>query len=100
MVKLKRPDWIPRWITVPLLIFLAFITLLLFFGDYNYIQNNEYNNTIKQLKAEIKANEDSALIYQHKLNELNTDKASLEKIARERYGMKRASEDVYQTDIP
>ena len=36
----------------------------------------------------------------NKVNELNTDKETLERIAREKYGMKRHNEDVYKTDIP
>ena len=35
-----------------------------------------------------------------KVNELNTDRETLERIAREKYGMKRENEDVYITDIP
>jgi len=96
----KRPKWIPRWLNLPFLIFLGFIVSLLFFGDNNYLKIKEYSDQINQLKSEIKANEDSAKIYQVKAAELNTDRESLEKIAREKYGMKNVNEEVFITDIP
>ena len=39
-------------------------------------------------------------MYEKKIRELNTDRATLEKIAREKYGMKKDYEEVYVTDIP
>ncbi|MBQ1798695.1 MAG: septum formation initiator family protein [Muribaculaceae bacterium] len=92
---LKRPSWVPRWLNIPLIIFIAFIVSLLFFGDNNYLKINELKSRINELKAEIKLNEDSAAIYEAKVRELNTDRETLERIAREKYGMKRQNEDVY-----
>jgi cell division protein DivIC len=98
--KNRRFKWIPQWLNIPFIIFIAFIVLLLFFGDNNYLKNNSYKKQINELKAEIKANEDSSIMYDGKVRELNTDRETLEKIAREKYGMKRVNEDVYITDIP
>lgn len=95
-----RPKWIPRWLSLPLVVFVAFMLVLLFFGDNNYLEINSYKEQINQLKSEIKANEDSAALYETKVRELNTDRATLERTAREKYGMKRANEEVYATDIP
>ena len=95
MSLLKRPSWVPRWLNIPLIIFIAFIVSLLFFGDNNYLKINELKSRINELKAEIKLNEDSAAIYEAKGRELNTDRETLERIAREKYGMKRQNEDVY-----
>ncbi|MBQ2235570.1 MAG: septum formation initiator family protein [Muribaculaceae bacterium] len=95
MSLLKRPSWVPRWLNIPLIIFIAFIVSLLFFGDNNYLKINELKSRINELKAEIKLNEDSAAIYEVKVRELNTDRETLERIAREKYGMKRQNEDVY-----
>ncbi len=89
-----------RWIHLPFIIILAFFIMLFFFGDYNFINRKDYINQISALKAEIKANEDSAAVYEAKSRELDTDRQTLERIAREKYGMKRANEDVYITDIP
>lgn len=96
----QRPKWIPRWLNIPLLIFVAFVVVLLFFGDNNYIRISKYRSEINDLKSQIKANEDSAAYYDAKVNELNTDNESLERLVREKYGMKRVNEDVYITDIP
>lgn len=97
---LHRPKWIPRWLNISFVIFIAFIVSLLFFGENNYMRINDYRQRIDDLKAEIKANEDTAAMYNAKVKELHTDRESLEKIAREQYGMKRAGEDVYITSEP
>ena len=96
----RRPKWIPRWLSIPFVVSAAFILTLLFFGDNNYVKIYRYKQQINQLKTEIKANEDSAAIYDAKIQELHTNRAKLERISREKYGMKRESEDVYITDIP
>ncbi len=99
--KLRRPKWVPKWLNAPLVIFVVFVVGLVFFnGGNNYIKISEYNRQINILKAETKANEDSAAMYEKKIKELNTDRSTLEKIAREKYGMKKDYEEVYVTDIP
>ena len=96
----QRPKWIPRWLNIPLLIFVAFVVVLLFFGDNNYMRISKYRSQINELKSQIKAYEDSAAMYDAKVNELNTDNESLERLVREKYGMKRVNEEVFITDIP
>lgn len=98
----KNPlkKFIPRWLSLPLIIIIVFLISMIFFGDNSYIKGKEYSKKINELKTEIKANKDSAAFYQRKAHELATDRETLEKIAREQYGMKRESEDVYITDIP
>ena len=100
MTQFQRPKWIPRWLNLPFTIFVAFILMLLFFGENNYMRINSYKQQINELKAEIQNNQDSAKIYEAKLKELHTDRETLEKIAREQYGMKRTNEEVFITDIP
>ncbi len=97
---IKRPKWIPRWLNLPFIIFMAFIAMLLFFGENNYLVINEQQKEIDKLNALIKHQEDSAKYYERKTQELNTDKETLEKLAREQYNMKRTNEDVFITDIP
>ena len=96
----QRPKWIPRWLNIPLLIFVGFVIVLLFFGDNNYMRINKYRSQINDLKSQIQNNKDSAAMYEAKINELNTDKESLERLVREKYGMKRTNEEVFITDIP
>ena len=98
--KIKRPKWIPLWLSIPFIVFIAFIVMLLFFGENNYMQIAEQQKEMDKIKAEIKEQEDSAQYYIRKTQELNTDKETLEKIAREQYNMKRTNEEVFITDIP
>lgn len=95
-----RPKWIPRWLNIPLIIFVGFVVVLLFFGDNNYLRISKLRSEINDLKSQIKTNQDSAAIYDAKVNELNTDNESLERLVREKYGMKRTNEEVYITEIP
>lgn len=92
--------WIPRWLSLPLIIIILFLFVMIFYGENSYLKNKEYGEKINELKKEIKANQDSAKYYQRKAKELSTDRETLEKIAREQYGMKKSYEDVYITDIP
>lgn len=98
--KLKRPKFIPRWVNIPLLVFITFVLLLIFVGDNSFVRSTEYRTQINELKSQIKNLEDSANMYDAKVNELNTDNESLEHLVREKYGMKRINEEVYITDIP
>ena len=99
-IKLKRPKWMPRWANAPLFICLGFMAWLLFFGDSNYMRTLEYNGQINELKAQIKIYEDSTARYEKMINDLNTDNETLERLVREKYGMKRTNEEVFITDIP
>ena len=96
----QRPKWIPRWLTIPLINFVIFVAALLFYGDNNFIRSTKNRSQINELKSQIKNYEDSAAMYDAKINELNTDNESLEKLVREKYGMKRINEEVFITDIP
>ena len=100
LFNIQRPKWIPRWLNLPLLIFVAFVVVLLFFGDNNYMRISKYRSQINDLKSQIQNNEDSAAMYDAKVNELNTDNESLERLVREKYGMKRINEEVFITNIP
>ncbi len=98
--KFKDNKWVRSFLTIPKLLFVAFIVWLTFFSENSCKRKLEYNSQIKELKSEIAANKDSTAIYDAKTEELNTDRETLEKIAREQHGMKRVDEDVYITDIP
>jgi len=98
--KFKRPKWVPKWLSLPLIIFVVFVISLLFFGDNNFLLSSKYKAQANELKSLIKAQEDSTAVYNAKVEELNTDRESLERLAREKYGMKRINEEVYVTDIP
>lgn len=86
--------------SITLVVVVAMIAGLFFIGPNNFMRVVELKKEIKELKTEIKANRDSTNIYEAKTRELNTDKVSLERIAREKYGMKRLNEEVFITEIP
>lgn len=95
---MERPKWLPKWLSFSLIIFVAFITWMLVGSENNYVKIHETKEEINDLKAEIKAKQDSAEFYERKVNELNTDPETLERIAREQYGMRQENEDVYITN--
>lgn len=83
-------------VPIPLLLIMAVVLSALFMNDEASItQNYENQKEIKALRAEIKLNKDSAEYYRRKRAELERGAVALEYIAREQYGMKRPSEDVY-----
>ncbi len=83
-------------VPIPLLLITAVVLSALFMNDEASItQNYENQKEIKTLRAEIKLNKDSARYYRRKRAELERGAVALEYIAREQYGMKRPSEDVY-----
>lgn len=92
--------WWPGWLHMPFFVIIGFLIVMIFFGDNSYLKIVGYNEHIDALNAEIKANRDSAAYYIQQSHMLETDPETLEKIAREHYGMKRDKEDVYVTDIP
>lgn len=95
---MTRPQWIPRWLSLPLVIVIAFLVWMLVASDNNFVKTHALKEEINTLKAEIKAKQDSAHYYERKVNELNTDAETLERIAREQYGMRKENEEVYKTN--
>ncbi|MCF0182029.1 MAG: septum formation initiator family protein [Muribaculaceae bacterium] len=95
---MERPKWIPKWLSISLIIVVAFIAWMLMGSENNYMHSKKLMDEINDLKAEIKAKQDSALYYEKKVQELHTDPETLERIAREQYGMRRANEEIYVTE--
>ena len=58
----------------------------------NYVQ---YDARIRDLVSEINMNKKGIAECEKKMDEMKTDKASLEKYAREQYYMKRHNEDIF-----
>lgn len=74
----------------------SIIVVLLFLNDDTSVSRNmEYDHQITQMKAEIKANNDSAQYYRQRYEDLLSKKSDLEHVAREQFHMQRATEDVY-----
>lgn len=86
-------------IASPLLIIVPVIVLLFSQRSTSYRLSTENQRKIEELRAEIKQNRDSTAYYKRKAAALDTDPETLERIAREQYGMKRDDEEVYITTI-
>ncbi len=84
---------------IPATVFVLFIVSLVCCGDNNYIRSCNFTHEINELKSDIKSTQDSTAMYEEQLGELQTDGEALEKIAREKYGMKHENEDVYMTPM-
>ena len=74
---------------------LAFLVWMAFFDSDNYINRRKLNEKLSTLRKEKQfylkeINNDSVLTIR-----LQTDSLALEKLAREKYQMKRDNEDVY-----
>lgn len=87
--------WVKRYITIPLLIAVAYIVFVLFFNENSYFKSMEYQAEIDRLEAEIKENNDTMLYYRRLNSSLSSSREELERIVREEYHMQRPNEDVY-----
>ena len=78
-----------------MLVIVAFLAIILFFNDNSISKSVEYNNRIKELRQEIKSNQDTLEHYRRLNHSLDTDPETMERIVREQYHMQRENEDVY-----
>lgn len=74
---------------------LAFLSWMLFFDRNDLLSQYEYRSQLKKLQAEKEFYLKESAKAIKDLNELTTDKAKLEKFAREKYLMKKENEDVF-----
>ncbi|MDE6306423.1 MAG: septum formation initiator family protein [Muribaculaceae bacterium] len=88
-------NWLRRYVSLTLIVVVAFVFFVLFFNDNSILQSFEYNRQIQSLKDEIRSNEDTLRYYQELNDRLDTDPETMERIVREQYHMQRPSEDVY-----
>ena len=63
-----------------------------------FVKSVEYTTRIKELREEIRDNEDTLLYYRRMNHALDTDPETMERIVRENYHMQRENEDVYLVD--
>ncbi len=88
-------NWSRRYITLPLLVAVAYIVFVLFFNENSYFKSVEYQQEIDRLEAEIKVNNDTMMYYRQLNASLSSDPEELERIVREQFHMQRPNEDVY-----
>jgi len=73
----------------------AFVLIVGFLDENSLIRRFQNNQEISQLKREIKKYQAEYDESTERLNELTTNPEALEKIAREKYLMKKPNEDIY-----
>jgi cell division protein FtsB len=73
----------------------VFTVIIVFLDENSAIRRLKYKREIMQLNEEIEKYRAEYEESTEKLNELNSNPESLEKIAREKYLMKKPNEDIY-----
>lgn len=73
----------------------VFAFIVLFLDENNAIRRIRSAREIQRLKAEIEMYRSQYEESTRRLNELNSNPEAIEKVAREKYMMKRPNEDIY-----
>ncbi|QXV65324.1 septum formation initiator family protein [Mucilaginibacter sp. 21P] len=77
------------------LVTVAFVIWMVFFDKNDVFSQYEYRQQLNKLKQEQGFYKTETEKVKNDLNELSSDKAKLEKFAREKYLMKKDNEDVF-----
>jgi len=77
------------------LITVAFVIWMIFFDRNDLFSQYEYHQQLSKLKAEQEFYKNETAKVNNDLDELTSNKAKLEKFAREKYLMKKDNEDVF-----
>lgn len=77
------------------LVTLAFVIWMIFFDKNDLFSQYEYHQQLDKLKQEQEFYKTETEKVNKDLSELTSDKAKLEKFAREKYLMKKDNEDVF-----
>jgi cell division protein FtsB len=77
------------------LVTVAFVIWMIFFDKNDLFSQYEYHQQLDKLKQEQEFYKTETEKVNKDLNELTSDKAKLEKFAREKYLMKKDNEDVF-----
>lgn len=91
-------NWFRRYVSISLLVVLAFVTFVLFFNENSVMKSMDYASEIRGIEERIAQYEDTLRLYEELNRRLDSDPAELERIVREQYHMQRPSEDVYIFD--
>ena len=73
----------------------AFLVIIVFLDENSLIQRQKHQQEINTLKAEIERYRQQFEEDTRKLKELTSNPEAMEKIAREKYLMKKKTEDLY-----
>ena len=99
LAKLKAKYPFLKWVTNRfVLVTLFFVTWLLFFDTYAFLDHRQLNNEIEKLEQNREYYKDEILKDEQTIKNLHRME-EVEKYAREKYYMKRENEDIYIIDI-
>lgn len=97
MKKIKA--WLKSFMAIPymkyVVVVVAGIAIIGFLGSNSVLAHFRYKMQISELKEEIQHYEQSYQRDQEKIHQLENDPKAMEEIARERYFMKTADEDIF-----
>ena len=77
---------------------LLFLIVILFIDQFNLFEQIRLSKSVKDKKQQIEYYEKLVPESKHYLNDLQNDTATMEKVAREQYLMKRDNEIIYLTE--
>ncbi len=80
------------------LVTVFFLSWIFFFASNNLISQYKENTELQEMKAKIKFLESEIKNMQTQYNALKTNPAAIEKLAREKYHMKKPNEDLFVFD--
>jgi cell division protein FtsB len=87
---------IPTWLKNKyMLTAMGFVVWLLFFDHNNFFMQMERRSELKQLEKGKNYYLQQVNVFKEELSQLKSDPASSERVARERYMMKKDSEDLF-----
>jgi cell division protein FtsB len=93
---LKLLSHIPAWLRNKYLVAtLSFVVIMVFFGDNDLITQYYRTRELQKLNAGKKYYIEQIKTAKQELNLLQTNPATLEKYAREKYWMKKENEDLF-----
>ncbi len=93
--EIKKTTWFKCFVNKYVLISSLFVFWMLFFDDASLTQHITIDNEIEELKEDRDFYKDKLNEVKAELKKVKEDPESIEKIARERFYMKKDNEDIF-----
>ncbi|GAB5557651.1 MAG: septum formation initiator family protein [Schleiferiaceae bacterium] len=97
--KIKNNIWVKRFTNKFVLATGFFVVWMVFIDDNSWLVLGELNSEIESLENGIEYYSKELEINRKELNELESNPASLEKFAREKYWMVKPGEEIFLIDV-
>ncbi|MRI63378.1 septum formation initiator family protein [Ornithobacterium rhinotracheale] len=82
-----------------IIVLILFSVWMLFFDQNSFLMHKELNNEIDKLNEDIEYYQKELDAQNQELKQLENNKSSYEKIAREKYFMKKSNEDIFIIEL-